>query len=62
MRRHYAAHWEIAREGRLQPDERLRLLDIYDRPGFEDRFGVAAVDVPVLPVLEYVALSGASLG
>jgi predicted nucleotidyltransferase len=61
MRRHYAAHWDIAREGRLQPDERLRLLDIYDRPGFDDRFGVAAVDVPVVPVLEYLARSGISL-
>lgn len=61
MRRHYAAHWDIAREGRLQPEERLRLLDVYDRPGFEDRFGVAAVDVPVVPILEYVAGSGISL-
>lgn len=61
VRRHYAAHWEIARAGQLQPDERLRLLRIYDQPRFEDRFGIAAADVPVLPVLEFVSRSAIPL-
>lgn len=61
VRRHYAAHWEVARAGRLQPDERLRLLRIYDRREFEDRFGISAAEVPVLPVLEFVSRSAIPL-
>ena len=61
VRRHYAAHWEIAQAGRLQPDERLRLLRIYDRPQFDDRFGIAASDVPVFPVLEFASRSAIPL-
>jgi hypothetical protein len=60
-RRHYGAHWEIARAGRLQPEERLALLRIYDRPEFGERFGLSVCDVEVLPVLEYVRRSGTAI-
>lgn len=51
VRRHYHAHWEIARRGQLLPQERLRMLQIYDRSDFEAITGRGVFDIPVVPAL-----------
>ena len=58
IRRHYQIHQDIAERGALTARERVRLLDLYDRPAFVEQFGVSADRVPVMPVVPFLEQSG----
>jgi hypothetical protein len=46
LRRHYHDHFEVARAGRLLPDEHTRLIELHDTATFRRDFGdPAAIDV-----------------
>ncbi|ATL69377.1 hypothetical protein CRH09_27540 [Nocardia terpenica] len=46
---HYRPHIELARRGRLTPEERETFLRIYDRAEFVARFGVSAHEADIVP-------------
>ncbi len=54
IRRHYADHWQVAMHGQPTPEERLRFLDIYDRPQFKKNVGCKASACEVLAAYEFV--------
>jgi hypothetical protein len=58
IRRHYQIHQDIAERGALTARERVRLLDLYDRPEFAEQFGLSADRVPVMPVAPFLERSG----
>ena len=52
-------HFQIAQAGGLTAAERLRLLEIYDRPEFQERWGCSPINVAVVPVVRFLQESGA---
>ena len=58
IRRHYRIHQDIAEHGGLTPEERLTLLHLYDVPQFAERYGRRPHEVPVMPVMAFLRVSG----
>ena len=61
LRRHYHDHFEVARAGRLLPEERARLLSIHDNDSFRAMVGDPA-EIPVMSAFALAAQPGLDLG
>lgn len=60
--RHYSVHFDIATRGKLEADERVALLRLYDCAEFTERYGKSADQVPVLPVYQFLQETSFSAG